>query len=123
MLSWSFTSSSLTSSPKRRVEALLRDAVDFPQQQKAIGRRKVPPKLCLLAHDEGDLSPQVVVPLPRPIPQHACVAASREDDPREHLDERRLARAVGPDKADDLPLADSEANLAHRGLLDFLALE
>ena len=57
------------------------------------------------------------------IPQHARVAASRVDDPREHLDERRLAGAVGADKADDLALADSEANLAHRGLLDFLALE
>ena len=31
------------------------------------------------------------------------------------VEERRLARAVGPDEADDLPRADLEAHLVERG--------
>jgi len=41
------------------------------------------------------------------------VARGRKDQPREHLDGRRLARAVGPDEAEDLAFFHVEIDAAH----------
>ena len=39
--------------------------------------------------------------------------ARRRDEPHQHLDRRRLARAVRPEEAEDLPARHLEANAAH----------
>jgi len=59
------------------------------------------------------------VALPGAVAEHARLAGRRMDDPGQHLDQRRLAGPVGADQADDLALADGEADvldgLAHDG--------
>ncbi len=41
-------------------------------------------------------------------------ARGRVDDPEQDVEERRLARTVGADEADDRPLGDREVHLVHR---------
>jgi len=42
------------------------------------------------------------------------LARGRPVDPREHVEERRLARAVRPDQADDALPRDREVHVVHR---------
>ena len=96
--------------------------VDLLQEQEAICGREIPPELGLLPHDEGDLPAELVVTLPGTVAQNAGVTGGGMDDPGQHLDERRLARPVGSDEADDLTLVHPQTDLADRLLGQLLAV-
>ena len=55
------------------------------------------------------------------LPEDRGLAARGEDEPREHLDRRRLAGAVGAEEAEDVAAAHLERDAAHG--LDLLARE
>src|SRR6202021_1845041 len=86
------------------------DAVDGAVQLQRLARREVPPELVLLAHDEGELPPEGVLPLPGPEAHDPGVAARRVEEAGEHLEDRRLPRAVRAEEADQLPLLDAEGD-------------
>ncbi len=48
-----------------------------------------------------------------PVAEHVEVAAGRKDEPHHHLDGGGLARAVGPQQAEDLARPDLQAQPAH----------
>ena len=124
---WMFSSSSTCSSVASFASVASKRgrgiSVDLPQQQEAVGRRQIPPELRLLPHDQRDLPAEGVVALPRAVAEHPSVAGRGMDDPRQHLDQRRLARPVRSHQPEDLALGDLEGHLAHRVLGELVALE
>src|SRR4029453_49578 len=50
-----------------------------------------------------------------PAPPQPHLAARGRERPRDDVEQRALARAVGPDEADQLALADGEADVVERG--------
>jgi len=67
----------------------------------------------LLRHD-AQLSPRRGVVGDDIVAEHRDAAAAGARKAREDGDERRLARAVGPEQAEELALADVEAHLVQR---------
>jgi hypothetical protein len=59
-------------------------------------------------HDERDAAKEVALALRRDVSQHAGLASRDVEKAGEHLERRRLARAVRPEKADDLARGDLE---------------
>lgn len=77
-------------------------------QQECFHRRDIPDKHIFLAHHQRD-PPQVRgFAANRRVPQHRDAAPARVKQAAEHLERRRLARAIGPQKADDLAHLDAE---------------
>jgi hypothetical protein len=82
--------------------ALGRHAVDVLQEVERVAQRQIPPELRALAEDDADATRELDAVALRIEPRHPDVPRRRDEDAREHLDRRRLPRAVGPDVADDL---------------------
>src|SRR5262249_61334524 len=86
-----------------------------PQQRERLVEREIPPELRALAEHDADVPGQ-----PRAL-RHRLEAADphrsarRIENPREHLQGRRLAGAVGPDVADHLAALDNEIDPIHGG--------
>src|SRR5207237_8264631 len=81
--------------------------VDVRQQVQAVGRRKVVPELRALAKDRRYAERELLAFLPRHQFQNPRVARCRIKDAREHLDRRRLARAIGSDERQRLARLDT----------------
>ena len=107
---------------QRVPELRRRDRVDLAQELEAIGGRQVPPELILLPHHQRELAAERIGPLPGDEAQHPCLAGRRIDQPREHLQRRRLPRPVGAQERDHLPRLDREADRLDGADLPVLAV-
>ena len=90
------------------------DAVDLLVEPEALGGGQVPPELVPLPHHEGEPAAEVVGPLPGHVAEHAGGARRGRDDPREQLEERRLAGTVGAEQGHELTPAHGEAHALQR---------
>ena len=61
--------------------------------------------------------------LPGFVAEHTRRTGRRVQEPRQHLERRRLAGAVGPEEADDLPRLDREAHATDRDDVAVRALD
>ena len=66
---------------------------------------------------------EVALALRGDVAEHARLARGRVEQPGEHLQRRRLAGAVRAEEADDLALADLEADVVDRAHLAVLAAD
>ena len=89
----------------------------------AVGRGQVPPELVLLAHHQRELAAEGIGPLPGHKTEDPRFAARGIDQPGEHLERRRLARAVGAQEGDHLAGLDREADLIDGADLAVLAVK
>ena len=92
----------------RLEELLARDAVDRAVELERVERRQVPLELVAVAHDQRDAAQEVALALRGHVAEHARLAGGDVEQPREHLQRRRLAGAVRAEEADDLAGRDVE---------------
>jgi hypothetical protein len=96
--------------------ALLRfgDAVDRSEQLEAVAQRQVPPQLAALAEHHAEPAGELA-PLPGGV-QAADLEPARggHEDAGQHLDRRRLARAVRPEETHGFTGRDAQVDVAHR---------
>ena len=121
LLTRSPRSSSSISSSRMRDELGLGQPVDRAEQLERVERGQVPLELVPVAHHHRDPAQELALPLRRRVAEHARLARRRVQQPRQHLERRRLAGAVGPEEADDLAARDLEADAVDRGDLARLA--
>ena len=100
-----------------------RDAVDRPVELEGVRGGDVPDELVALPHDQRDLPQERPVPLPGDVGQDRELAGRRVEEPREHLQGRRLARAVRAEEADDLPRREVEGDAVHGADLGLAAMD
>jgi len=98
----------------RALELGLGDAIDGPVQLERVQRRDVPLQLVTIAHHERDLAQERLLAPLGPVTKHARLALRRVQQPREHLERGRLARAVGTQEADHLARRDVEGDAVDR---------
>ncbi len=102
---------------------VLRDAVDRAQELERFDEREIPIKLTALSEDHADVSSVFLAVFPRHEAGNAHFARGRNEDPRQHLDGRRLAGTVRADVADQLSRFERERDVAHRDALFVFARE
>src|SRR5207249_3560942 len=85
---------------ERARELLVWQRVDLAVELEAVAGRQVPPELIFLPHDQRELPPEGVVPLPGDKAEHAGRAGGGIDQSREHLQRRSLAGPVWTEKSD-----------------------
>jgi hypothetical protein len=93
------------------VELPLRQIVDGAVHREGVDGRQIPQELLLLPHDERDASQEVELAAARIEAVDAHRARRRMQKARQHFERRRLAGAVGPEKADALAGGDAEGQL------------
>ena len=90
------------------------DFVDAPEQLERVARRQLIPQLRALPEHGADPKREPA-PLPRRHEaQHAHLARVGMKNPGQHLERRRLARAVGSDERDTLARRDRERQAGRR---------
>ena len=79
--------------------------------QERVHRRQVPAQLAALAHEHADPAQIGRLAPPRNMPHDRAGARRRVQQPRHHLQRRRLSRPVGTEETDDLALFNGETDL------------
>ena len=97
-----------------RSELSLRDPVDLLKDTEAIGGGDVPHELRAVPHEQRHPTEVSVFATPGNIAQHARLAGARMEQPREHLERRRLPRPVRPEETDDLTGLDAKRDAGDR---------
>ena len=82
-------------------------------QPERLDRRQIPPELVLLPHQQRELATIDVFSLRRDKSQNLDLPLRGIDQPGEHFQGRRFARAVRPQEADHLAPLDVEADSVH----------
>ena len=100
-----------SSSASVSLELRARDVVDGAVQLERLRRRQVPEELLLLPHHQRDAFQERGLALLRRVAGDLHVARRGVKQPDEHLERRRLARAVGAEEADALARFDDEREI------------
>src|ERR1700694_3000754 len=89
-------------------EVVLGQTVDRPIQLERVEGGQIPLQLAAGAHDERDPAEKIPLSSGWYVAEHARLAAGWIQKAGEHLEGRRLARAVWPQEADDFARFDLE---------------
>jgi hypothetical protein len=106
-----------------RAIALGGDVVDVAQQLERVDERQVPPELDALPEHRADPPCELDPLLRRRQARDRDAAGRRHEDPRQHLDRRRLAGAVRAEVPEQLAALDAERDVVDRVDDDALAAE
>jgi hypothetical protein len=88
------------------------DAVELGEIAQVVERGQPLVQAAIAAEDVPDPLPHPLRVVDHVVPEDACLPRRREQERDQHLDRRRLARAVGAKEPEQLSLADLEADTA-----------
>src|SRR5688572_5695874 len=91
----------------------LRDLVDRAIDEEGLACGQIPNQLVLLTHHKGDLTQKLRLPVERAEATDADLPACGKKQPRQHLQSRRLACAVGSQESDNLAFLNLEGHVLY----------